>query len=52
MSIDEELWKFSDIFFEEASHRYTDSYGTKYTSVTTKVHDFCRYIVSYITHNA
>lgn len=41
MSIDEELWKFSDIFFEEETHRYTDSYGTKYTSVTTKVHDFC-----------
>lgn len=26
---------FSDIFFEEIPHKYTDSIGTKYTSVTT-----------------
>lgn len=31
---------FSDIFFEEIPHKYTDSYGTKYTSVTTFVGKF------------
>ena len=32
----QQLWDaFSDIFFEEIPHKYTDSYGTKYTSVTT-----------------
>ena len=32
----QQLWDaFSDIFFEEIPHKYTDSFGTKYTSVTT-----------------
>ena len=34
----QQLWEaFSDIYFEEVPHKYTDSYGTKYTSVTTFV---------------
>lgn len=40
MNIDLELWKFHDIFFDEASHHYTDSLGTEYTSVTNFVHEF------------
>lgn len=35
--LDIELWRFRDIFFEEDTHTYTDSLGTKYTSVTTFV---------------
>lgn len=31
---------FSDIFFEELTHKYTDSYNTKFTSVTTFVGQF------------
>lgn len=31
---------FSDIFFEEVPHKYTDSFGTQYTSVTTFVGKF------------
>lgn len=31
---------FSDIFFEEIPHKYTDSFGTDYTSVTTFVGKF------------
>lgn len=40
MNIDLELWKFHDIFFDEATHHYTDSLGTEYTSVTNFVHEF------------
>lgn len=40
MNLDVELWKFRDIFFEEESHSYTDSKGTRYTSVTKFVHEF------------
>lgn len=41
MDINIELWQaFDDIFFEEDVHRYTDSVGTKYTSVTTFVGQF------------
>ena len=40
MQLELELWKFHDIFFEEGSHSYTDSLGTKYTSVTSFVHQF------------
>lgn len=41
MDINIELWKqFSDIYFEELGHKYTDSLGTKYTSVTTFVGQF------------
>lgn len=40
-SLDEELWKFKDIYFEESTHTYTDSLGTKYTSVTKFVHELC-----------
>lgn len=36
--LDIELWKFRDIYFDEGPHVYTDSLGTKYTSVTTFVH--------------
>lgn len=32
--LDMELWKFRDIYFDEGPHVYTDSLGTKYTSVT------------------
>ena len=35
--LDLELWKFRDIYFDEGPHLYTDSLGTKYTSVTTFV---------------
>ena len=35
--LDMELWKFRDIYFDEGPHVYTDSLGTKYTSVTTFV---------------
>lgn len=35
--LDMELWKFRDIYFDEGPHLYTDSLGTKYTSVTTFV---------------
>lgn len=35
--LDIELWKFRDIYFDEGPHVYTDSLGTKYTSVTTFV---------------
>lgn len=37
--LDVELWKFSDIYFDEGPHVYTDSLGTKYTSVTRFVHE-------------
>lgn len=40
--IDEELWKFKDIYFVEDTHTYTDSLGTNYTSVTKFVHEFCK----------
>jgi hypothetical protein len=41
MNVIEELWTaFSDIYFEPISHKYTDSLGTKYTSVTTFIHQF------------
>lgn len=40
LNTDLELWKFHDIFFDEESHKYTDSRGTDYTSVTTFVHEF------------
>lgn len=41
MNIHEELWNaFSDIFFEEETHTYTDSNGTKYTSATGWIHQF------------
>ena len=39
--LDIELWKFRDIYFQEDTHTYTDSLGTKYTSVTKFVHEFC-----------
>ena len=36
MQLYKELWNaFNDIHFEEVGHKYTDSVGTKYTSVTT-----------------
>lgn len=36
-----ELWNaFNDIYFEEGPHTYTDSKGTKYTSVTTLCKEF------------
>lgn len=38
-NIDTELWKFRDIYFDEGPHVYTDSLGTKYTSVTRFVHE-------------
>jgi len=37
--LDIELWKFRDIYFDEGPHVYTDSLGTKYTSVTTFVQE-------------
>lgn len=37
--LDIELWKFKDIYFDEGPHVYTDSLGTKYTSVTTFVQE-------------
>ena len=41
MNVIEELWTaFSDIYFEPISHKYTDSLGTNYTSVTTFIHQF------------
>lgn len=40
MTLEMELWKFHDIFFDEATHSYTDSLGTEYTSVTKFVHQF------------
>lgn len=41
MDVYEQLWNaFSDIFFDEKPHKYTDSVGTKYTSVTTFVGQF------------
>lgn len=41
MKLYEELWNaFNDIHFEEVGHKYTDSVGTKYTSVTTFVGQF------------
>ena len=41
MQLFEEMWNaFNDIHFEEVGHRYTDSVGTKYTSVTTFVGQF------------
>ena len=36
----EELKKFNDISIEPIAHKYSDSLGTKYTSVTTFVHKF------------
>lgn len=39
-NLDIELWKFRDIYFDEGPHVYTDSLGTKYTSVTTFVKEF------------
>lgn len=35
-----ELNKFNDIFFEEETHRYTDSLGTNYQSATGWIHQF------------
>lgn len=35
-----ELWKFNDIYFDPVPHKYTDSHGTDFTSVTTWVHKF------------
>lgn len=41
MEIYKELWTaFNDIHFEEVGHKYTDSVGTKYTSVTTYINQF------------
>lgn len=41
MQLFKELWEaFNDIHFEEVGHRYTDSVGTKYTSVTTFISKF------------
>ena len=41
MDIYEQLWNaFNDIFFDEKPHKYTDSVGTDYTSVTTFVGQF------------
>ena len=41
MQLYRELWDaFNDIHFEEVGHKYTDSFGTKYTSVTTFVGQF------------
>ena len=37
--VDLELWKFKDIYFDEGPHVYTDSLGTKFTSVTRFVHE-------------
>ena len=32
----QQLWEaFSDIYFEEVPHKYTDSFGTKYNSHDT-----------------
>lgn len=39
MHLEQELWKFKDIYFDEGPHLYTDSYGTKYTSVTRFVRE-------------
>lgn len=39
-SLDIELWKFNDIYFDEESHTYTDTKGTQYTSVTKFVDRF------------
>lgn len=35
-----ELWKFRDIEFDAGPHKYTDSLGTNFTSVTSWVHQF------------
>lgn len=35
-----ELWKFHDIHFDPVPHKYTDSRGTDFTSVTSWVHQF------------
>ncbi|MCF0203761.1 MAG: PD-(D/E)XK nuclease family protein [Muribaculaceae bacterium] len=35
-----ELWKFHDIHFDPVPHKYTDSKGTAFTSVTSWVHEF------------
>lgn len=35
-----ELWKFNDILFDAGPHKYTDSKGTQFNSVTTWVHKF------------
>lgn len=41
MQLFQELWEaFNDIHFEEVGHKYTDSIGTKYTSVTTFISKF------------
>lgn len=41
MELFKELWTaFNDIHFEEVGHKYTDSYGTKFTSVTTFIKNF------------
>lgn len=37
---DLELWKFHDIHFDPVPHKYTDSLGTNFTSVTSWVHRF------------
>lgn len=37
---DLELWKFHDIHFDPIPHKYTDSLGTDFTSVTTWVKNF------------
>lgn len=43
MNIINELWNaFNDIYFEPISHKYTDSLGTNYTSVTTFVQRFVK----------
>lgn len=40
-NIHEQLWDaFSDIYFEEETHKYTDSLGTNYTSATTWISQF------------
>lgn len=37
---DIELWNFHDIHFDPVPHKYTDSLGTNFTSVTTWVKNF------------
>lgn len=41
MQLYQELYNaFNDIHFEEDGHKYSDSFGTKYTSVTTFINQF------------
>lgn len=35
----DERYKYTHIYFDEPSHKYTDSLGNNYTSVTTMIHD-------------